>query len=161
MSESGFKIDKDTKFEIYRGPTLRFKKLSPDAVLPSRANDTDAGLDLVAVENAMLEPSTQKMVDTGVAVEIPVGYAGFVTPRSGMAAKHGITITNAPGVIDAGYRGPLKVILHNTGYKDLLIKKGDRIAQLLLVPVSVATPVFVDELSDAERGEGGFGSSGV
>lgn len=141
---------------------LRFKKLIPEAVLPSRANEGDAGLDLVAAESGLIEPNTQKIIDTGLMMAVPEGHAGLITPRSGNAAKSGITVTNSPGVIDAGYRGPVKVILRNTSLsREFIVKKGDRIAQLLIVPVSILEPVLVDDLDDdTERGAGGFGSSG-
>jgi dUTP pyrophosphatase len=142
---------------------LRFKLLSDVARLPGRANPGDAGLDLHAGEPATVEPGGGRAsVGTGLAVEIPPGHAGLVLPRSGVAAKRGITLTNAPGLIDPGYRGELRVLLLNTdpGAKPFEIAVGDRIAQLLVVPMVEAEPVAVGELSATERGERGFGSSG-
>jgi dUTP pyrophosphatase len=140
---------------------LRFAKLAPDAVVPTRAHADDAGLDLVASESARLGPGERTSVGTGLAVEIPTGHAGLVLPRSGLAAKHGIALVNAPGLIDPGYRGELRVLLLNTdGDEAFEIAPGDRIAQLLLVPFVAAAPVEVAELDDSERGLAGFGSSG-
>jgi dUTP pyrophosphatase len=141
---------------------LRFKLLSEAARLPTRAHDGDAGLDLYAAESATLAPAGgRKDVGTGVAVEIPFGHAGLVLPRSGSARKHGVTLTNAPGLIDAGYRGELRVLLLNTDPNEPFeVAVGDRVGQLVVVAVALAEPVEADELSDSARGEGGFGSSG-
>lgn len=140
---------------------LAFKLLSDQARLPTRANADDAGLDLYASENALLAPGQRIAVGTGLAVEIPVGQAGLVLPRSGLAFKHGIALVNAPGLIDAGYRGELRVLLLNTDHAEAFeVKVGERIAQLLLVAHPAAEPVEVDELGHSERGDGGFGSSG-
>jgi dUTP pyrophosphatase len=140
---------------------LRFKRLVPDATLPSRAHDGDAGLDLHAAEAARLGPGERGTVGTGVAVEIPPGHAGLVLPRSGLAARHGIALVNAPGLIDAGYRGEIRILLLNTDRQaSFEIQPGDRIAQLLLVPFAVAEPLEAAELATSVRGEGGFGSSG-
>jgi dUTP pyrophosphatase len=140
---------------------LRFQLLAEGARLPSRAHDGDAGLDLYASEAATLGPSERASVGTGVAVEIPIRHAGLVLPRSGLAARHGIALVNAPGLIDAGYRGEIRVLLLNTDRAEAFeIRPGDRIAQLLLTPFIEATPVAALELAEAARGDGGFGSSG-
>lgn len=140
---------------------LRFVRLDPRAVLPTRAHPSDAGVDLCALEAARLEPGARASVRTGIAVEIPPGMAGLVLPRSGLAARHGISLVNAPGLIDSGYRGELAVLLLNTDRTDAVaLAAGDRIAQLVLVEIQSPTPVEVDHLSDSERGTAGFGSSG-
>jgi dUTP pyrophosphatase len=136
-------------------------RLRDDAVLPSRAYAGDAGLDLVSCERHEIGPGERAMVGTGIAVAIPEGHAGWVTPRSGLAARHGITIVNTPGLVDAGYRGELRVILHNTDPQEaFLVEPGMRIAQLVVVAVPPAELREVDALPASERGEGGFGSSG-
>jgi dUTP pyrophosphatase len=140
---------------------LRTTRLRADAKLPSRAHDGDAGLDLYAAETATIQPGERATVATGVAVEIPEGLAGLVLPRSGLAARHGIALVNAPGLIDSGYRGEIRVLLLNTDRSEAFeVEPGDRIAQLVLTPVSDAEPVEVTELEASMRGEGGFGSSG-
>ena len=140
---------------------LRFAKISPEAVVPTRAHGDDAGLDLTAAEASILGPGERASVGTGLAVEIPAGHAGLVLPRSGLAAKHGIALVNAPGLIDPGYRGELRVLLLNTDREEAFeIDSGDRIAQLLLVPFVLAVPREVAELDDTDRGLAGFGSSG-
>jgi len=140
---------------------LRFARLSEEAVLPTRAHDGDAGLDLYAAEPAHLGPGERWSVRTGVAVEIPDGHAGLVLPRSGLARKHGIALVNGPGLIDAGYRGEITVLLLNTDPAEVYrVQSGDRIAQLVLVAVPGAEPVEVEALSESVRGDGGFGSSG-
>lgn len=138
------------------------KTLHPDAVLPIYANEGDAGCDLVAVETCRLRAGGGRaMVATGLSVAIPEGHGGFVLPRSGLAAKHGVTCINTPGLIDAGYRGELRVALVNLDPKDdYVVHKGDRIAQLVIAPVSSATFRVVDDLPPATRGHGGFGSTG-
>ncbi|MGO9882068.1 MAG: dUTP diphosphatase [Solirubrobacteraceae bacterium] len=140
---------------------LRVVRLDPGAILPARAHPGDAGLDLCALEAAVLGPGERASVATGIAVEIPPGGAGLVLPRSGLAARHGIALVNAPGLIDSGYRGELKVLLLNTDRAaSFEIAPGDRIAQLVLIAVDLATPLEVDVLSESERGAGGLGSSG-
>jgi len=129
-------------------------------VLPSRAYAGDAGLDLAAAEGAVLEPGERAVVGTGLAVAVPEGHAAFVQPRSGLAARHGITIVNAPGLVDSGYRGEVMVVLLNTGDEPFAVEPGMRIAQLVVLPVAPAEPVEVDELPGTERGERGHGSSG-
>jgi dUTP pyrophosphatase len=128
--------------------------------VPTRAYEGDAGLDLAACERVELGPGERASVGTGLSVAIPEGHAGFVQPRSGLAARHGITILNTPGLIDAGYRGELKVVLLNTDRAEpFVVEPGMRIAQLVVVPVALPEPREVDELPDSERGEKGFGSS--
>ena len=140
---------------------LPFRLLSPRATLPTRAHEGDAGLDLYAAEPARIGPGERASVGTGVAVALPPGSAGLVVPRSGLAARHGIALVNAPGVIDAGYRGELRVLLLNTDREESFpVAPGDRIAQLLVVRVDRLAPVAVAELDQSERGNGGFGSSG-
>ena len=141
---------------------LPIQRLRDDAVVPSRAYAHDAGLDLAACERVELGAGERAIVGTGLAVAIPEGYAGFVQPRSGLAAKHGITIVNTPGLIDSGYRGELKVILMNTDAREpFVVEAGMRIAQLVLLKVPGVDPIEVDELPDSERGVRGFGSSAV
>jgi dUTP pyrophosphatase len=136
-------------------------RLRDDAVLPTRAYAGDAGLDLAACERREIGPGERALVGTGIAVAIPDGHAGLVTPRSGLAAQNGITIVNTPGLVDAGYRGELRVILHNTDRSErFVVEPGMRIAQLVVVAVPSATLREVDELPPSERGAGGFGSSG-
>jgi dUTP pyrophosphatase len=137
------------------------RKLRPDAVVPRRAYPGDAGLDLSACERIELAPGERALVPTGLAVAIPDGYAGFVQPRSGLAARHGISIVNTPGLVDSGYRGELKVALLNTDTREsFVVEPGMRIAQLVVLPVPGVDPVEVGELPESERGPDGFGSSG-
>ena len=132
------------------------------SVLPSYAHPGDAGADLHAAEAVVLAPGARALVGTGVSIALPDGYAAFVVPRSGLAAKHGITIVNSPGTVDAGYRGEIKVTLLNTDPTEpYSIAVGDRIAQLIVIPVSRATFVPVDRLPGSQRGKGGFGSTGT
>ena len=139
---------------------LRVKKLREDAVVPARAYDGDAGLDLAACERVELGPGERAIVSIGLAVAIPEGYAGFVQPRSGLAARHGISIVNTPGLVDSGYRGELRVILHNTDAREtFVVEPGMRIAQLVVLAVPGVVAVEVWELPGSERGERGFGSS--
>ncbi len=136
------------------------RRLRDDATLPSQAYEGDAGLDLAACEAFTLDPGERAVVPTGIAVEIPEGYAGFVQPRSGLAARHGIGLVNSPGLIDPGYRGEIKVVLVNTDrLAAFAIEPGMRIAQLVIVPVPVVRLVEADELAVSERGARGFGSS--
>ncbi|GAA4766307.1 MULTISPECIES: dUTP diphosphatase [Microbacterium] len=129
--------------------------------VPVYSHPGDAGADLVSVEDVALAPGERALVGTGVRVALPDGYAAFVVPRSGLAAKHGITIVNAPGTIDAGYRGEIKVALLNTDARETYrVAKGERIAQLILMPVPRANFIPVDELPGSVRGDGGFGSTG-
>jgi len=137
-------------------------RLHPDAVLPTFAHEGDAGSDLVAVADATLAPGDRVMIPTGFAMALPMGYAGFVLPRSGLAAKHGVTCANAPGLIDAGYRGEIKVALVNLDPTATYeVKAGDRIAQLVILAVPTFAFHEVTALDETERGVGGFGSSGA
>jgi dUTP pyrophosphatase len=139
---------------------LPVQRLNTEAVLPVRAYPGDAGLDLAACERVELAPGERAVVRTGLAVAIPEGHAGFVQPRSGLAARHGITVVNTPGLVDAGYRGELKVVLLNTDRAErFVVEPGMRIAQLVIVPVVLPEPTEVNELPASERGEKGFGSS--
>lgn len=139
---------------------LPVRRLRDDAVLPTRAYAGDAGLDLAACERVELPPGGRATVGTGLAVAIPEGYAGFVQPRSGLAERHGITIVNAPGLVDAGYRGELRVVLLNTDRLErFLVEPGMRIAQLVILPVPELELAVVDELPESERGVRGFGST--
>ena len=141
---------------------LRVSRARNDAVLPVRAHRGDAGLDLAACDTVTIGAGHRAAVGTGLAVEVPDGYAGLVVPRSGLALRHGISIVNAPGVIDAGYRGEVRVILLNTDREQpFTVEPGMRIAQLLVVPALVVDVVEVAELTETVRGEGGFGSSGL
>ena len=135
-------------------------RLTDTAVLPTYAHVGDAGMDLYADEDIMLGNETWNVVSTGVAMSIPEGYVGLIHPRSGLAAKHGITVLNAPGTIDAGYRGEIKVILLNGTDKDFVIRRGDRIAQLVVQEFVHGDIVEVSSLDDTERSTNGFGSTG-
>ena len=141
---------------------IQAKVLRPGAVVPRYANEGDAGCDLVAISDCTLAAGGGRaLVGTGMSIAIPEGYAGFVVPRSGLAAQHGVTCVNAPGIIDAGYRGELLVALINHDpTREYVIRAGDRIAQLVLVPVAAAVFCVVEELPAADRGAGGFGSTG-
>ena len=141
---------------------IAIKRLHPEAVLPDRAYAGDAGLDLAACETAELRPGERVTVGTGLAVAIPEGHGGFVQPRSGLAAKHGLTIVNAPGLIDSGYRGEVRVVLLNTdAHASFTVEPGMRIAQLVVLALPELELVEVDELPASERGVRGFGSSRV
>lgn len=141
---------------------IRFLKLSEAATIPATAHPGDAGLDLAAAEAAHLGPGERWRVRTGLAIEVPEGHAGLVLPRSGLALKHGISLVNAPGLIDPGYRGEIGVLLLNTDPAEVFrIEPGDRIAQLLIVPFVEASVEIVEELDETERGGGGFGSTGL
>lgn len=142
--------------------TVALKMLDPELAPPSYATFGDAGADLRARHETVLEPGERALVDTGVALAIPHGYVGLVHPRSGLAAKHGLTVVNAPGTVDSGYRGEIKVSLLNTDRTETYtVSRGERIAQLLIQRVETAHFDAVTELPDSERGEGGFGSSGT
>jgi dUTP pyrophosphatase len=143
------------------GGPLEVLRLRPDARLPGRAHPGDAGLDLVAVEAADLPPGARAAVPTGLAVAVPAGHAGLVLPRSGLARRAGVTVANAPGLIDPGYRGEVVVVLVNLGDAPHRVEPGDRIAQLLVVPLAPLDAVEVDALAPGEgREAGGFGSTG-
>jgi dUTP pyrophosphatase len=139
---------------------LPVRRLRDDAVLPAQAYAGDAGLDLAACDRHEVGPGERALIPTGLAVEIPEGYGGFVLPRSGLAARHGITLLNAPGLIDAGYRGEVQVVFHNTDRDEtFVVEPGMRIAQLVLLQVPAVIPVEQGKLAGSERGERGFGSS--
>jgi dUTP pyrophosphatase len=139
---------------------LPVRRLREDAVLPERAYSGDAGLDLAACDRHELAPGERAVVGTGLAVAIPDGYAGFVQPRSGLAARHGLSVANAPGLIDSGYRGEIRVVLLNTDTAEtFVVEPGMRIAQLVVLPLPELELVEVEELPESERGVRGFGSS--
>lgn len=135
-------------------------RLDPDLPLPSYAHPGDAGADLYARHDVMLAPAERASVATGVAIALPAGYAAFLHPRSGLAVRHGIGMVNAPGVIDAGYRGEIAVLLINHGHEPVTLRRGDRIAQLVIQQVATMRVHEVDTLPGSHRGQGGFGSSG-
>ena len=136
------------------------RRLREDAHLPHQAYEGDAGFDLAACERVVLAPGARAVVATGIAVEIPQGYAGFVQPRSGLAARHGVGVVNSPGLIDSGYRGEIKIVLINTDREEaFVVDPGMRIAQLVVAPVAAVRMVEVEELAVSERGARGFGSS--
>ena len=140
---------------------LEFKRLDPTVPMPARAHPGDAGLDLRSNVDVVVEPGKRAMVPTGLAVAIPEGYAGLVLPRSGLAGQRGLTLANSPGLIDSGYRGELTCALVNLDRDEpVKVARGDRVAQLVIVPVAPAEAVWVDELPTSARGEGGFGSTG-
>jgi dUTP pyrophosphatase len=142
-------------------PELPVRRLDPDLPMPAYAHPGDAGADLRAAADVVLPPGGRATVGTGVAVAVPDGWAGFVHPRSGLASRHGITVVNAPGTVDAGYRGEVRVVLLNTDPAEpFTVHRGDRIAQLVVQPVARARFVEVAELPPSPRGEGGFGSTG-
>ncbi|MEN3313328.1 MAG: dUTP pyrophosphatase [Actinomycetota bacterium] len=139
---------------------LPIQRLRDDAIVPERAYAGDAGLDLSACEHVELRPGERALVGTGLAVAIPEGYAGFVQPRSGLAARHGLTVVNSPGLVDSGYRGELRVVLLNTDEKEpFLVEPGMRIAQLVVLPIPELELIEVEELPSSQRGVRGFGSS--
>jgi dUTP pyrophosphatase len=140
---------------------LPFKRVRAQGALPSAQHEGDAGLDLRAAVDATIKPGERVMVPTGVAVAIPDGHAGLVLPRSGLASKHGLTLANAPGLIDAGYRGEVMCSMVNLDRDEAIeIRTGDRIAQLVIVRIPAVAPLWSDELPESHRGQGGFGSTG-
>lgn len=142
-------------------PVLQVKRLDPGLPLPSYQRDGDAGLDLYATRDVTIAPGERAVIGTGVAIAIPAGYVGFVTPRSGLAARHGLSIVNSPGVVDSGYRGEVKLILVNLDQKeDVVLARAERVAQLVIAPVASVQVVDVLDLPPSERGEGGHGSTG-
>ena len=141
--------------------TIRFKKVHPDAFLPAYAHPGDAGMDVRSVENVELAPGARALVHTGLVMLLPPGWEAQVRPRSGLALKHGVTVLNTPGTIDAGYRGEVGVILANLGDATFSVRKGDRIAQIVIAPVTTAVIEETDVVDETERGSGGFGSTGV
>jgi dUTP pyrophosphatase len=142
-------------------PELPVRRLQPDLPLPAYAHPGDAGADLCAAEDVVLPPGGRATVGTGLAVAVPDGHAAFVHPRSGLAARHGVTVVNAPGTVDAGYRGEVRVVLLNTDrHQPFSVRRGDRIAQLVVQPVTRVRFLDVAELPPSPRGEAGFGSTG-
>jgi dUTP pyrophosphatase len=139
---------------------LKIKKLNPNGKLPTRADPGSSGWDLYAIDAVFIDVGATKMVGTGLAMEVPVGYEIQIRPRSGLAAKNGVTVLNTPGTVDASYRGHVQVLLHNTGPNIFWVHPGDRIAQAVVCVVPPVELVEVSELSDTMRGEGGFGSTG-
>ncbi|MDF5732067.1 MAG: dUTP diphosphatase [Rhizonema sp. PD38] len=140
---------------------VKVKRLIPEAQIPRYEHPGDSGADLVAVTDYTLQPMQWFAVPTGLSAEVPVGFELQIRPRSGLALKHGVTILNTPGTVDAGYRGEIKVILLNLGYVAFQINKGQKIAQLVVAPVAWGKFEEVDELSSSQRGNGGFGSTGI
>jgi dUTP pyrophosphatase len=142
-------------------PDLPVRRLDPGLPLPAYAHPGDAGADLFAAADVVLPPGGRATVGTGVAIAVPEGHAAFVHPRSGLASRHGITVVNAPGTVDAGYRGEVRVVLLNTDRREpFTVRRGDRIAQLVVQPVTRVRILEVAELPATPRGEGGFGSTG-
>jgi len=141
-------------------PVLDVRRLDPDLPLPTYAHPGDAGLDLHAADTTTLQPGQRALVPCGIAIAIPEGHVGLVHPRSGLAVDHGLTLLNAPGTIDAGYRGEVKVLMINHGDTPVEIRHGQRVAQLLLLPVAAVDVREVDRLDVTSRGSGGFGSTG-
>lgn len=141
---------------------LHVRRLDGRAGLPSRAHADDAGLDLHALEDALIAPGERRSIRTGIAIEVPEGHAGLVLPRSGLALRHGIALVNAPGLIDPGYRGEVRILLLNSDrHEPFRLRAAERIAQLVLVRTEAAAVLEVDELPRSSRGTGGFGSSGA
>ena len=141
--------------------TLRFKKVHPDAVLPSYAHPSDAGMDVRSVEDMVLAPGRRALVHTGLVMLLPPGYEAQVRPRSGLALKSGVTVLNTPGTIDSGYRGEVGVILVNLGDADFQVRRGDKVAQLVIAPVTQPEIAETDAVDETDRGVGGFGSTGA
>ena len=141
--------------------TLRFKRIHPDAVLPAYAHPSDAGMDLKSVADVVIPRGGRALVPTGLVVLLPPGYEAQVRPRSGLALKHGVTVLNSPGTVDSGYRGEIGVILANFGAADFAVKTGDKIAQLVIAPVTQPQVEETDVVDETDRGVGGFGSTGV
>ena len=141
--------------------TLPFKRVHPDAVLPAYAHPSDAGMDLRSVASLVIEPGKRALVPTGLVVQLPPLYEAQVRPRSGLALKHGVTVLNTPGTIDSGYRGEIGVILANFGEAPFTVGVGDKIAQLVIAPVTQPAVVETAEVEETDRGAGGFGSTGV
>ncbi len=140
---------------------LRFKKVHPEAVLPAYAHASDAGMDVRSVEDVVIPAGGRALVHTGLVMLLPPGYEAQVRPRSGLALKHGITVLNTPGTIDSGYRGEVGVILANFGGEGFAVAKGDKIAQIVVAPVTQAAIEEAYEIDETDRGAGGFGSTGV
>ena len=141
--------------------TLRFRRVHPDAVLPSYAHPSDAGMDVRSVDELTLAPGRRALVHTGLVMLLPPGYEAQIRPRSGLALKSGVTVLNAPGTIDSGYRGEVGVILANFGEADFQVKTGDKIAQIVVAPVTQSEIVETEDVDETDRGADGFGSTGV
>lgn len=141
--------------------TLRFKRIHPDAVLPAYAHPSDAGMDIRSVDDLVIPSGKRALVHTGLVMLLPPMYEAQVRPRSGLALKNGVTVLNTPGTIDSGYRGEVGVILANFGDDDFIVKKGDKIAQLVIAPVTQPEIAETDFVDETDRGAGGFGSTGV
>jgi dUTP pyrophosphatase len=139
---------------------IKFKKLHPDAVIPSYQTTGAAGMDLHAVNEITIQAGEHGVVETGLAMQLPFLHAALLFPRSGNAAKHGITLSNAVAVIDSDFRGEVKILLHNAGHRPFEVKRGDRVAQMLVLPYPINATEEVDELDETERGVNGFGSTG-
>jgi dUTP pyrophosphatase len=148
------------RHEAPAAPVLDVRRLDPDLPLPSYAHPGDAGLDLYAADTTVLQPGERALVPCGVAIAVPEGFVGLVHPRSGLAVDHGLTVLNAPGTIDSGYRGEVKVLLINLGQEAVEVRHGQRIAQLVLMRIGLVDVREVDRLDDTVRGSGGFGSTG-
>lgn len=140
---------------------LRFKRIHPDAVLPAYAHPSDAGMDIRSVDDVVIPSGKRALVHTGLVMLLPPMYEAQVRPRSGLALKSGVTVLNTPGTVDSGYRGEVGVILANFGESDFTVKKGDKIAQLVIAPVTQPEIVETDSVDETDRGAGGFGSTGV
>jgi len=140
---------------------LLVKRINKEAILPFYAHEGDAGLDLFSVEEVLIKPMERKLIATGIKIQLPPNTEGQVRPRSGLALAHGITLLNSPGTIDGGYRGEIKILMINLGQENFLIKKGMKIAQMVIKPIEQVLIKEVVELKDTERGEGGFGSTGT
>lgn len=142
--------------------TLKFKKINPDAIIPAYAHPSDAGMDIRSVEDLTIPAGKRALVHTGLVMALPPRYEAQVRPRSGLALKHGITVLNTPGTIDAGYRGEVGVILANFGDEDFKVSKGDKIAQVVIAPVTQPDEIAeIEEIDETDRGAGGFGSTGI
>lgn len=141
--------------------TLAFKRIHPDAVLPAYAHKSDAGMDVRSVADIVIAPGKRALVPTGLVMLLPPGYEAQVRPRSGLALKNGVTVLNTPGTIDSGYRGEVGVILANFGDTDFVVQKGDKIAQIVIAPVTQPDIVESETIDSTDRGAGGFGSTGV
>ena len=142
--------------------TLKFKKINPDAIIPAYAHPSDAGMDIRSVEDLTIPAGKRALVHTGLVMALPPRYEAQVRPRSGLALKHGITVLNTPGTIDAGYRGEVGVILANFGNEDFKVSKGDKIAQVVIAPVTQPDEIVeIEEIDETDRGAGGFGSTGI
>ena len=141
--------------------TLRFKRIHPDAVLPAYAHPSDAGMDVRSVADVVIPPGGRALVPTGLVMLLPPMFEAQVRPRSGLALKHGVTVLNTPGTIDSGYRGEVGVILANFGDSDFAVRKGDKVAQIVIAPVTQPEIVETDVVDETDRGAGGFGSTGT